>query len=168
MLGAKLRQGPHGSLAPTRPVVGSMPACPVYISPISSPQRKSRRKQTRGTGGFGKGKGTGSNTTLRPSTQNRERLRNKTSKRRLEARLSSEELLMFCQWTQEAWFLVPAWQLTTACNFSSRRLDALFWPLWACLPVTEIERRVYTHVGADNAHGAHTHKQANTHTFQNI
>lgn len=40
----------------------------------------------------------------------------------------------------------PIGRLTTACNFSSREYDALFWPLW--------ELHVYTHLFAD------THKMS--------
>ena len=50
--------------------------------------------------------------------------------RGLERRLSSCEHLLLLQ---GAGVLFPAlmWQLTTACNSSSRSSDAFFWPAWA-------------------------------------
>lgn len=50
----------------------------------------------------------------------------------LERWVSRQEHLLRLHWTGSSGLCTQTWLRTNTCNCSSRRLDALFWPLWIC------------------------------------
>lgn len=101
----KAETGPSWQPGPNTLCLGLHVCLPcLHLSHLKSTEKEPKKADLREwMEALGRAKVQAHTRPLRPSTQNRERLRE--ANHELEAWLSSEELLMLFQWTQEAWVL---------------------------------------------------------------